>query len=155
MSCYFCGGGDRWIKTCRATDNSRIRACDPCYEARASELVIVPGDWIVTARCDGCATYGNPRDFKDASPGGRKGVYSGTCGECAKEGAVPTEEAAEDTLTDFIGKEIRRWRRLMTTYTTIEATGPREVSAASGSTGRMDTPRWLSARSYRTTRIPL
>ena len=143
MSCHFCGGGDRWIKTCRTQDDFRIRVCDPCYEARVSELVIVPGDWIVTARCDSCRAYGNPRDFEDASPGGRKGVYSGTCGACAKEGAESVEGAAEDAArTDFIGKEIRRWKRLTITYTTIEATGLREVSAAYRSIKRMDAPLW-------------
>ena len=126
MGCYFCGGGDRWIKTCRTRDGYRIRVCDPCYGARASELVIVAGDWIVTARCDRCGAYGNPRDFEDASPGGRKGVYSGTCGECAKEGAESTEGATEHAArTDFLGKEIRRWRRLTTTSTNTEATSPR------------------------------
>jgi hypothetical protein len=130
VGCAFCGGGDRWIKTCLTADGSRMRVCDPCYGARASELVIVPGDWIVTARCDSCGTYGNPRDFEDANPGGRKGVYSGTCGACAREDTGSTEGAVEDAArTDFIAKEIRRWRRLTTTYTTIEATGPMEASA--------------------------
>jgi len=129
MHCYFCGGGDRWIKTCRTADGFRVRVCDPCFESRISELVIVPGDWIVTARCEGCGTYGNPRDLKDASPGGRKGVYAVTCGQCAKEGAEAMEGAQEDARTDFIGKEIRRWRRLTTTSTIIEATGPAGASA--------------------------
>ena len=130
MVCAFCGGGDRWIKTCRTTEGSRIRVCDPCYGARASELVIVPGDWIVTARCDRCGVYGNARDFEDANPGGRKGVYSGTCRACAKEGVVPTEGAREDAAgTDFIGKEIQRWKRLTTTSTTTAATGKTGASA--------------------------
>jgi hypothetical protein len=57
MPCVDCGGGDRWIKTCLTPDGSRIRVCDPCYEACASELVIVPGDVVVTARCNGCGAY--------------------------------------------------------------------------------------------------
>src|SRR5215211_3921049 len=129
MACHFCGGGDRWIKTCRTEDGYRVRVCDPCYGARAAYLMIVPGDWIITAGCDSCGTYGNPRDFEDASPGGRKGVYSGTCGECAKDGVGTTEGAAEDARIKLIAKEIRRWRRLTTTYTTTEATGMMEESA--------------------------
>ncbi|MDP9477753.1 MAG: hypothetical protein M3R38_19065 [Actinomycetota bacterium] len=86
MCCRFCGGGDRWIKTCRTTDGSRLRVCDPCYGSRASELVIVPGDRVVTARCDGCGVYGNPREFAEYRTGGRHGAFSGTCGACAEEG---------------------------------------------------------------------
>jgi hypothetical protein len=71
VGCDYCGGGDRWIKTCRAAGGSRIRVCDSCYETRASELVIVPGDHVVTVRCDGCGIYGNPRDFVGVVPGGR------------------------------------------------------------------------------------
>ncbi len=86
MGCRFCGGGDRWIKTCRTKGGARIRVCDPCWEARASELVIVPGDRVVTARCDGCGVYGNPREFAEYRPGGRHGAFSGTCATCAEEG---------------------------------------------------------------------
>ncbi len=86
MCCRFCGGGDRWIKTCRTTDGSRIRVCDPCWEDRKVGLVIVPGDRVVTARCDWCGVYGNPREFAEHRPGGRHGAYSGTCGACAEEG---------------------------------------------------------------------
>ena len=86
MGCRFCGGGDEWIKTCLAPDGSRLRVCDPCYATRASELVIVPGDRIVTARCDGCGVYANPREFAKYRPGGRHGAYSGTCGTCAEKG---------------------------------------------------------------------
>ena len=83
MWCAFCGGGDKWIKACRAKDATRVRLCDPCYEALSRWFVIVPGDWVAVARCDLCWRYGNPRDFRDASPGGRKGAYSGTCKACA------------------------------------------------------------------------
>jgi hypothetical protein len=83
MSCELCGGGDKWIKTCLTPSGSRLLVCVPCYEDHASELTIVPGDWVVTARCDRCGVYGNPRDFKDARPGGRKDAYSGTCPECS------------------------------------------------------------------------
>ncbi len=86
MSCAFCGGGDRWIKTCLASDGSRLRVCDPCWEAL--RLVIVSGDAVITARCDQCGGYGNPREFAVVSPGGRKDAYSGTCEACMGEGAI-------------------------------------------------------------------
>jgi hypothetical protein len=85
MSCELCGGGDRWIKTCLTPSGSRLLVCDPCYGDHASELTIVPGDWVVTARCNACGVYGNPREFAEAQPGGRKDAYSGTCGACAGE----------------------------------------------------------------------
>ena len=50
-----------------------------CYEARESELVIVSGDAVVTARCDGCGAYFNPREMVEVSPGGRYNAYMGTC----------------------------------------------------------------------------
>lgn len=87
MSCELCGGGDMWIKTCLTREGSRVLVCDLCYGEHAAVLVIVPGDRTVTARCDQCWGYGNPREFVAISPGGRKNAYSGTCAECAqKEG---------------------------------------------------------------------
>ena len=83
MNSELCSGGDRWIKTCRTPSGSRLLVCDDCYEEHASVLVIVPGDWVVTARCDSCGVYGNPREFVEVTPGGRHNAYSGTCGECA------------------------------------------------------------------------
>ena len=53
--------------------------CDECYEVNASVLVIVPGDRVMMARCDYCWRYGNPREFAEVSPGGRKNAYSGRC----------------------------------------------------------------------------
>ncbi len=86
MSCELCGGGDMWIKTCLTPEGSRLLVCDPCYEENASILVIVPGDRTVTARCDHCWSYGNPREFAEISPGGRKNAYSGTCGARTRGG---------------------------------------------------------------------
>jgi hypothetical protein len=80
-----CGGGDRWIKTCITPGDSRLLVCDDCYAEHASELVIVPGDWVVTARCESCGRYGNPREFSVLALGGRHGALSGTCGACAGE----------------------------------------------------------------------
>ena len=85
MSCELCGGGDWWLKTCLTPYGTRLRICDLCYEEHAAELVIVPGDSVVTARCDECWSYGNPREFVEVHPGGRKDAYSGICGACAEE----------------------------------------------------------------------
>ena len=85
MSCELCGGGDRWIKSCRTPYGFRLLLCDLCYEEHASILVIVAGEGVVTARCDSCGVYGNPREFAEAEPGGRKDAYSGTCGVCSAE----------------------------------------------------------------------
>jgi hypothetical protein len=82
MLCDLCGGGDMWIKTCRTPEGSRLLVCDGCYEENTSALVIVPGDRVVTARCDSCWRYGNPRDFAEIRPGGRKNAYSGRCADC-------------------------------------------------------------------------
>ncbi len=94
--CAYCGGGDRWIKTCRAQDGSRVRVCDPCWEARRSELVIVPGDHLVMVRCDRCGAYGNPRDFSELRAGGRHGAYSGICAACAEDAREAAREAAKE-----------------------------------------------------------
>jgi hypothetical protein len=69
MPCAFCGEGDMWIKTCRTKDSSRLRVCDPCWEVLSSWLVIVPGDAVVTARCEGCGAYFNPKEMDEFSPG--------------------------------------------------------------------------------------
>jgi hypothetical protein len=45
----------------------------------------VPGDRVVMARCDHCWRYGNPREFAEVSPGGRKNAYSGICPQCTDE----------------------------------------------------------------------
>jgi hypothetical protein len=84
VHCAFCGGGDRWIKTCLDGDGFSIRVCDPCWEILSSCLVIVSGDEAVTARCGWCGWYFNPREMAECSPGGRKDAYSRTCGECAR-----------------------------------------------------------------------
>jgi len=85
MLCELCGGGDMWIKTCRTPEGSSLLVCDPCYEENATVLVIVPGDRVVMARCNHCWRYGNPRDFVEVRPGGRKNAYSGTCATCVGE----------------------------------------------------------------------
>ncbi len=39
-------------------------------------LVIVSGDAVVTARCDLCWRYLNPREMAEFSPGARRDAYS-------------------------------------------------------------------------------
>ena len=85
MPCELCGGGDRWIKTCRTPSGTHLLVCDPCWEDHAPELVIVPGDHVVVARCCSCGAYGNPREFEGVTLGGRKGAYAGTCEACTGE----------------------------------------------------------------------
>jgi hypothetical protein len=84
MPCAFCSGGDRWIKTCRTKDGFRLCVRNPCYEVLRSWLVIVPGDGVVVARCDGCGAYFNPREMAEFRPGGRYNTYSGTYWACTK-----------------------------------------------------------------------
>jgi len=79
MPCAFCGEGDEWIKTCRIKDGSHLRVCDPCWEVLTPWLVVVPGNRVVTARCEGCGAYFNPREMVEVSPGGRYNAYMGTC----------------------------------------------------------------------------
>ncbi len=88
MACELCGGGDPWIKTCLTPSGSSLLVCDPCHAEHEPELRIVCGDVVVTARCDACGAYGNPRGFSGLRLGGRKGAYSGTCESCAREGSV-------------------------------------------------------------------
>ena len=85
MGCELCRVGDEWLKTCRITEGSRLLVCDGCHEEHATALVIVPGDRTVTARCDHCWRYGNPREFAEVRPGGRKNAYSGICAACLSE----------------------------------------------------------------------
>ena len=106
MSCELCGGGDRWIKTCRTPGGSRVRVCDPCWEEHTTELVIVPGDHLVTARCDLCGAYGNPRDFSGLRAGGRHGAYSGTCPACAQDTREAAREAARVLRAAISLKEV-------------------------------------------------
>src|SRR5215207_5290750 len=92
MPCAFCGEGDKWIKTCRIKDGTHIRVCDPCWEILSPWLVIVPGERVVTGRCEGCGKYFNPREMAEFSPGGRYNAYSGTCRRCAEQGPRRSRE---------------------------------------------------------------
>jgi hypothetical protein len=78
--------GDRWAKTCLTPSGSRIRVRDPCYGSRTFQLVIVPGDWVVAARCDSCGRYGNAREFSEVSLGGHKGASRGRAGRVLRGG---------------------------------------------------------------------
>ena len=94
MPCAFCGEGGKWIKTCRTEDGSRIRLCDPCWGVLWVRFVAVPGDFVVTARCDECGGYFNPREMAELSPGGRHSTYSGKCEACSETGAGEAIEVA-------------------------------------------------------------
>jgi len=85
MACEMCGGGDAWIKTCISPGGTRLTVCDLCWAEHSDDLIIVPGDHVVTARCDSCGIYGNPREFSGLRLGGRKGAYSGLCPACARD----------------------------------------------------------------------
>jgi hypothetical protein len=80
--CGVCGRADRWLKTCRTEDGKRVPLCEPCWEEL--RLVIVAGDTVVTARCDVCGCYANPREFTEVHPGGRKDAYGGVCSSCSE-----------------------------------------------------------------------
>lgn len=80
-------GGDPWIKTCVTPEGTRLLVCDPCHVEHATELTIVPGRLVVTARCDACGIYGNPWEFSELRLGGRRGAYSGTCEGCVGKGS--------------------------------------------------------------------
>jgi hypothetical protein len=66
----------------RAGEGEPFPACDPCYEANREGLMIVPGLEIVSARCNSCGEWGNPREFSELSKGGRWDAYSGVCISC-------------------------------------------------------------------------
>lgn len=89
--CRFCGGGDRWIKTCRTLSDEIVRCCDPCYETLRKVLVIVPGEHTVFARCDSCKGFVNPREIVPGTlrPAGWKEAYGGTCRMCVLYGSEP------------------------------------------------------------------
>jgi hypothetical protein len=78
--CFACGGGDRWIKTCRLASGERVRVCDPCHEALRINMTIVPGTLCVTAKCRSCGAYGNPRNFTGLEKGE---PMLGLCAGCA------------------------------------------------------------------------
>ena len=52
------------------------------------------GNWVVTARCQRCGGYFDPREMAEVSPGGGYNAYSGTCDACAQAGAVCQSEVA-------------------------------------------------------------
>ena len=65
----------------------RFVLCDPCYEPLRETLWICPGPFSVTARCDGCGTYCNPRELVESGPGGgykRDIIASGLCPDCVR-----------------------------------------------------------------------
>jgi hypothetical protein len=55
-------------------------------------------DAVVTARCEGCEAYFNPKEMAEFSPGGRYNAYSGACEACAKIG-VAFESEVPNSVT--------------------------------------------------------
>jgi len=66
--------------------------------------VIVPGDHLVTARCERCGAYGNPRGFSGLKAGGRHGAYSGTCRACTHDAREAVGEAARALRAVILSK---------------------------------------------------
>ena len=83
---YWSDGGKCHIRIYWEEEHAPVVICSELPDnGNTSVLAIVPGDRTVTARCDTCWRYGNPREFVEVRPGGRKNAYSGTCGACAEE----------------------------------------------------------------------
>jgi hypothetical protein len=50
--------------------------------AAGKRMAVLPKEG---GHCDGCGTYGDPREFTEVVLGGRRGALSGMCGGCAEE----------------------------------------------------------------------
>ncbi len=83
MLCDNCGVESLALKTCRfRTGEIGFVLCDPCWEPLRDTVWIVPGETVVTVRCDRCGSYGNPQDYEGLRPAGRKDCFGGLCREC-------------------------------------------------------------------------
>ena len=88
MICEGCGFEDAALKTGRWRGGERrFVLCNPCWEPLPGTLWVVPGPFTVTARCDQCGGYLNPRELAPEArrPGGgykRDVIASGLCREC-------------------------------------------------------------------------
>ncbi len=90
MRCVSCGVEELALPTVRWRKNgsgNKFVLCNSCLDAPLRSYVwIVPGGFSITARCDSCGAYMNPRDLVTSRPGGgakRDVIASGLCGECA------------------------------------------------------------------------
>jgi hypothetical protein len=90
LKCSACGHEELALKTVRWKAAPRKGArrwviCDACYEPLSGALWIVAGDFSITARCDVCHRYLNPRELVTSRPGGgykRDVIASGLCASC-------------------------------------------------------------------------
>ena len=89
MRCVSCDREEMALPTVRWRKNGsgfKFVLCDQCLDAPLRSYVwIVPGPFSVTARCDGCGRYVNPRELVTSRPGGgykRDVIASGMCAAC-------------------------------------------------------------------------
>jgi hypothetical protein len=77
-------GATGWLKTCRWRDGGEqtFVLCDGCWLPLAGAVWIIPGGSTVTARCDECDGFMNPRELA-VRRALVKEVYRGTCATCA------------------------------------------------------------------------
>jgi len=91
MRCTRCGVEEAAMKTVRPRSGgaSPFQLCDGCYPALRRWVWIIPGHVTVTARCDACLEFVNPREIvpETLRPAGWKEAYGGTCRMCAQEEA--------------------------------------------------------------------
>jgi hypothetical protein len=66
----------------RSGGASPFPVCDACYPALARWVWIVPGPFTVTARCDECDRFLNPRELA-VRRALVKEVYRGICASCS------------------------------------------------------------------------
>jgi hypothetical protein len=73
----------RWRKN---ESGYKFVLCNACLDTPLRSYVwIVPGDFSIMARCDGCGRYCNPREIAPATlrqGGYKRDVYTGLCEEC-------------------------------------------------------------------------
>jgi hypothetical protein len=90
LICEGCGVVAPALKTVRwRSGERRFVLCDPCWGPMRGAMWVVPGDFTVTARCDACGAYLNPRELvpETRRPGGgykRDVIASGLCRGCAR-----------------------------------------------------------------------
>ena len=91
MRCVSCGSEEISLPTVRWRKNGHGRkfvVCNTCLDTPLRSYVwLVAGDFSITARCDGCGRYLNPRELvpETLRQGGyKRDVYTGLCASCAR-----------------------------------------------------------------------
>jgi len=89
VRCVSCGHEELALPTVRwrkSVKGQKFVLCESCLDAPLRSYAwLVPGDFSVTARCDGCWCYLNPRELVTSRPGGgykRDIIASGLCSDC-------------------------------------------------------------------------